>query len=49
MESSRVLIKFSSKYNEKSRLAVIRWFLVEKVLLKQGKQQNIPEKSVGGL
>ena len=49
MESSKVLIKFSSKYNKRSRLAVTRWFLMEKVLLKQGKQQNIPEKSVGGL
>ena len=30
-------MEFSSKYNKRSRLAVTRWFLIEKVLLKQGK------------
>ena len=49
MESNRALMEFGSKYNKKSRLAVIKQFLVEKVLLKQSKQQDIPEESVGGL
>ena len=49
MESNKVLIEFSSKYNKKSRLAVTRWFLIEKVLLKQGKQQDILEENISGL
>jgi hypothetical protein len=42
-------MKFSSKCDERSRLTVTRWFLVEKVLLKQGKQQDIPEEGINGL
>ena len=49
MESSRVLIEFSSKYKKRSRLAVTRWFLMEKVLLKQDKQPDILEESVSRL
>ena len=49
MESSKVLIEFSNKYNKRSRLAVTRWFLMKKVLLKQDKQQNILKESVSGL
>ena len=49
MESSKVLMEFGSKYNKRSRLAVTRWFLVKKVLLKQGKQQDVLEESISGL
>ena len=34
-----------SKCNERSRLAATRWFLVEKMLLKQ----DVPKGGVGGL
>ena len=49
MESGRALMEFGSKCDERSRLAVTRWFLVEKMPLKQGKQQDVPKESVGGL
>ena len=49
MESSKALIEFSSKYDKRNRLVVTRWFLVEKVLLKQGKQQDILKEGVSGL
>ena len=49
MESGRVLMEFSSKYDKRSRLAVTKWFLVEKVLLKQGKQQNVLKKNISRL
>ena len=49
MKFNKILIEFSSKYNKKSRLAVTRWFLVEKVLSKQGKQQDILEESISKL
>ena len=49
MESNRALIEFGSKYDKRSRLAVTRWFLVEKVLSKQGKQQDILEESISKL
>jgi hypothetical protein len=49
VESGRVLMEFSSKCDERSRLAVTRWFLVEKVLLKQDKQQDILKEGVNGL
>jgi hypothetical protein len=49
VESNRALVEFGSKYNEKSRLAVTKWFLVEKMLLKQGKQQDVPKESISGL
>ena len=49
MESGKALIEFNSKYNKGSRLAVTRWFLVEKVLSKQGKQQDILEESISKL
>ena len=42
-------MEFGNKYNKRSRLAVTKWFLVKKVPLKQGKQQDILEESVGGL
>ena len=42
-------MEFGSKYNKRSRLAVTKWFLVEKVSLKQGKQQDILEEGVSGL
>jgi len=45
VESGRPLMESGSKCDERSRLAVIRWFLVKKVLLKQ----NVPEKGIGGL
>ena len=49
VESNKILIKFSSKYNKRSRLAVTKWFLVKKILLKQSKQQDILIKSISGL
>ena len=49
MESSRALMEFGSRCDERSRLAVTRWFSVEKVPLKQDKQQDVPEEGVGGL
>ena len=49
MEFGRVLMEFGSKCNKRSRLAVTKWFLVEKVLLKQGKQQDILEENISGL
>ena len=45
MESGRLLMESGSKCNKRSRLVVIRWFLVEKVLLKQ----NVPKKGISGL
>ena len=45
MESGRPLMESGSKCDKRSRLAVTRWFLVEKVLLKQ----NVLEEGVGGL
>jgi hypothetical protein len=49
VESNRALIEFGNKYNKRSRLAVTKWFLVKKVPLKQGKQQDIPEESINRL
>ena len=49
MESNRALMEFGSKYNKRSRLVVTRWFLVEKMPLKQGKQQDVLKKSISGL
>ena len=49
MESSKALMEFSSKYDKRSRLVVTRWFLVEKMPLKQSKQQDIPKESISGL
>ena len=45
MESGRALMESGSKCDERSRLAATRWFLVEKVPLKQ----DAPEEGVGGL
>ncbi len=42
-------MEFSSKYDKRNRLVVTKWFLIEKVLLKQNKQQDILEEGINRL
>jgi len=49
VESSGTLMGFGSKCDKRNRLAVTKWILVKKALLKQNKQQDVLKKGISGL